>query len=513
MKKTLYISLLIVGIALLAGCPNKSGPIIGQVQSILDDKVTLFLANEVMKDNQMIELNDKEKAILADSATKFVIEENGKTRDGTMDDIQTGDILSVIVDEDNKTAIKIEQKIDWTAHSKSEGNLKQPSLIGHYVIANKRIELTGETIRSVDPDENSILIENAGALTASNITVTKSGDTTSEQKSRLYGVNNAIAAYDDSIGYFEGCSILSEGEGGNGLFSSGKDAILRLYDTSILTTGGSAKGLYATNQGAISGQNLNITTEGAHSASAVAEGVNSHVTLCDSTLTTAAYNSPCLYSAGIMKASGVLGLANASPAAILKGNSTLAISSSDITGAGDYGIILHGDGRDLDDEGMASFSSKNSLLSATQDKAMFYVKETDVVVSISNTELSFESGILIKAETSGNIAFKANKQSLTGDIICDDTSTVSLELRENSSYKGAIDSDHIGSAIVVLEKGSSWTLTGDSYISILNNEQIDCSNIQSNGHTLFYDSEEEENGWLNGDTHALPGGGKLTPTP
>ena len=85
--------------------------------------------------------------------------------------------------------------------------------------------------------------------------------------------------------------------------------------------------------------------------------------------------------------------------------------------------------------------------------------------------------------------------------------------KKGSCFKGAIDADHTGSAILVLEKGSTWYMTDDSYISILNSEQKDCRNIGSTGYTLYYDSEEEENGWLNGRTHDLPGGGKLTPAP
>lgn len=511
MKKILCLPLLIWGIILLAGCFNKSDPLIGQVQSILDSKITLALANNVIKDSQVIELNGKEKAILADSATKILIEKNGKTREAKIDDIQTGDILSVIVDEDNKTAIKIGLKNDWTAQSNSEDRSKQISLSGRYVVSDELIESAGETFDSTYTDENSILIEDNGVLNASNAAITKSGDTTSEKESRLYGVNNAVVAISGSAGNLEGSSIQSEAEGGNAIFASGKDSIIRLFDTSILTTGGSAKGLYATNQGAITGQDISITTEGAHSAAAVADGKNSSVTLYDTTLTTASKNSPCLYSAGAIKAIGVLGLANASSAAILEGKSILSISSSDLTGTGNYGILMHGS--HSSEEGLASFSAIDSLLSATQDEAMFYVTRTDVEASISNTELCFESGVLIKAQKSGNIAFKAYKQTLTGDIICDDTSTVSLELREDSFYKGAVDTDNQGSAILVLEKSSTWSMTEDSYISILSNEQLDCRNIQSNGHTLFYDAEEEENGWLNGDTHTLPGGGKLTPAP
>ena len=494
MKKTLFLLPLIGGLILLAGCFHKSDRLTGQVQSILDNEITLALAGDITKDEQIIKLNGKEAVILADAATRILIEEDGKTKEAGINDIQTGDILSVDVDEDDKTAIKIKLKIDWTAKSQSGPIAKQRSLSSHYVVAGKSIKLTDEAIHSSAADENTLLIEGDGTLTATNISITKSGDTTSEEDSRLYGVNNAVAAINGS-GNLEGCTIHSEAEGGTALFASGENASLNLADISII------------------GQDISIMTNGAHSAAVIADGKNSIVKLEDSTLTTAGEDSPCLYSAGTIQADGVLGLASSSPAAIVEGTNTLSISASDLTGTGKYGIILHEGKLNTANNGLARFSAKDSLLGTTQDEAMFYVTKTDAEVSIINTELCFESGILIKAEDSGNVAFKAYKQTLTGDIICDNTSTVSLELKKGSCFKGAIDADHTGSAILVLDKRSSWYMTDDSYISILNNEQKDCRNIESNGHTLYYDSEEEENGWLNSRTHTLPGGGKLTPAP
>ena len=39
----------------------------------------------------------------------------------------------------------------------------------------------------------------------------------------------------------------------------------------------------------------------------------------------------------------------------------------------------------------------------------------------------------------------------------------------------------------------------------------DCSNIESNGHNIYYDSENLANEWLAGRTISLKGGGVLAP--
>lgn len=60
---------------------------------------------------------------------------------------------------------------------------------------------------------------------------------------------------------------------------------------------------------------------------------------------------------------------------------------------------------------------------------------------------------------------------------------------------------------VSLDGSAQWNVTADSHVSVLMNEQQDCTNIQSNGYTIYYDQDNKENSWLGGKTIALPGGG------
>lgn len=46
---------------------------------------------------------------------------------------------------------------------------------------------------------------------------------------------------------------------------------------------------------------------------------------------------------------------------------------------------------------------------------------------------------------------------------------------------------------------------------MLSNEAEDCSNLYSEGYTIYYDADNEENAWLEGETIELDGGGRLTP--
>jgi len=52
-------------------------------------------------------------------------------------------------------------------------------------------------------------------------------------------------------------------------------------------------------------------------------------------------------------------------------------------------------------------------------------------------------------------------------------------------------------------------MTADSHVDSLEDGQRDFANIQSNGHTLYYNAQKSSQ--LAGKTYALAGGGQLRP--
>ena len=68
----------------------------------------------------------------------------------------------------------------------------------------------------------------------------------------------------------------------------------------------------------------------------------------------------------------------------------------------------------------------------------------------------------------------------------DAISTLTMALTNSSSYKGVINSTNSAKEIhIQLDKTSTLTLTGDSYITSLENEDESYSNINYNGYTLY----------------------------
>lgn len=173
-----------------------------------------------------------------------------------------------------------------------------------------------------------------------------------------------------------------------------------------------------------------------------------------------------------------------------------------------------------DGSGMLTYMLKDSMLASGMD-ALFTVTNTHAQITLQNVSLSASSGILldnrqgdwgIPGENGGHVTFTAQRQLLSGDILCDEASTLTLQLTQASTYTGAINSANTAREITVsLAADATWQLTGDSYLDVLRNEDDTLSNLISGGFTVYYDATRKENAWLNGDTYALSDGGFLRP--
>ena len=88
-------------------------------------------------------------------------------------------------------------------------------------------------------------------------------------------------------------------------------------------------------------------------------------------------------------------------------------------------------------------------------------------------------------ENGGHLTLRASNQELNGNIVADSISTVSLDMTNGSSLVGAVNTNNTAKEITMkLSKDSTWTLTGDSYVKFLTNEDTTNSNIHLNGYKL-----------------------------
>lgn len=457
------------------------------------------------------------------AAVSISKQEGDGEAEGTADDLAEGTIVKM--EGSGEGAAFVPKKLTVVqigAFSKTDSEAIE--LSGILTVDGTSETADAQGIVSAAADENAVLVKNGGSLELNSGTVEKTGDTSDEEASNFYALNAVIAATSGSTAEIADSSVHSAANGANAIFATGEGAVIRVDNVSIHTEGDSSRGLDATYGGTVNAANVEITTEGAHCAPIATDRGEGTITVETGTVSAAGEGSPCIYSTGEITVNNVIGTAFGSQAAVVEGKNSITMTNSDLTGAGENGIMLYQSTSGDAAEGTARFDAKDSKITATSDGPMIYVTNTEAEATFENTELVFESGIL--ADIAGNetnnwgtpglnggkFTLTGIRQVFRGNVTCDEISTFSLALTQGSVFEGAVNAENRAQeATVSLDKESTWTLTGDSYITVLTNEDATCSNISSGGYCLYYDADAAGNEWLNGQTIPLAGGGNLTP--
>lgn len=388
-------------------------------------------------------------------------------------------------------------------------------------ITGKQALLVNQDITATEADENAVLAEQGANVTLQKVRLSKTGDTTSDDGSNFNG-QNAVLLVSNSTAAVTDASISSAAEGANAVFATGEKADVTVKNLTINTKGNSSRGLDATYGGTIHGENVNITTAGAHSASLATDRGEGNVYATGSTLSTSGEGSPVIYSTGNIVVTKSSGIAKGSEIACVEGKNSIFVEDSTLAGFKRHGVMLYQSFSGDAGTGTASFTAKNSTLHNYSDGAMFYVTNTKAVASLTNTVIESPNNKNLIEVTSdrwgtegsngGDFEFTAAKQSLKGDVVANNISTVSVSLTNGSNWSGAMNPKHTAKvAALSLDASPVWNVTGDSYVSALTDEDSTLGNIRSNGHTIYYDKSNKANAWLKGQTVKLTDGGKVKP--
>lgn len=375
--------------------------------------------------------------------------------------------------------------------------------------------LSENSYSSSKSDESAILVQNGGKAEVDGATIEKSGDSTNTENSEFNGINAGILVKEDSSATIKNATINTSSKGANAVFSTGENSKIKISDSTITTTGeSSARGLDATYGGYIEAENVKITTKGGSCAALATDRGEGTVKASNSRLTTNGAGSPVIYSTGDISTTNCTGTANGAQIAVVEGKNKATITSSKMTCAatgnrGDTdqaGVMVYQSMSGDAGEGKGAFNATDSTL--TIDKTsdnyktapMFFVTNTTAEINLKNTKLNFGSGTLLDAEgtsewgnsgnNGGNVTLNAANQTLEGDVKIDKISTLEMNLK-NSTYKGAINGDNTAKSVkLTLDKNSKITLTGDCYVTELDNADSSNSNINFNGYKLYVNGKE-----------------------
>ena len=360
-------------------------------------------------------------------------------------------------------------------------------------------------------DESTIKTSNGGNLTLNKATITKTGDSTNTENSEFYGVNAGILTTKNSITTIKDSNITTNAKGANAVFATGENAKVYVSNTTIKTTGeSSSRGLDATYGGYIEADKVTISTQGGSCATLATDRGEGTVIAKNSKLSTAGAGSPIIYSTGEITLENSEGTATGSQMCVIEGKNTATIKDSTLQCSGkgnrnnvdNAGIMIYQSMSGDAGEGTGTLNASNSTLEIESDSSyyetapFFFITNTKTVINLENNTLKYGSNILLKAEgtsewgnsgsNGGEVTLNAKSQTLIGDVEADKISTVEINLKENSSLKGTINGKNTAKEISLnIDSSSTLTLTGDTYITSLNDEDTTYSNINFNGYTLY----------------------------
>jgi len=371
-----------------------------------------------------------------------------------------------------------------------------------------------------DTDESSVKVTDGGAFSLSDSTVTKIGDTSSNENSDFYGLNAAVLAESESTIKLTNCKVSTSANGANGIFATGSGSSVVLSDVEIKTTADGSRGVDATLTGNITCTDVDITTEGQHCAAIATDRGSGTVTVTGGTMTTAGDDSPGIYSTGNIMVSDSIITATGSEAAVIEGKNSISLANVTLSGAKKCGAMLYQSFSRDAEVGTSIFTMNGGSLTAAAGP-LFYITNTESVIELKGADLTAPSGTLLAASADrwgnmgsngGIVTLKAEDETLNGNITCDNLSSVTVILQNSTTLTGAINTDNMGgSATLTLDPTSVWNVTGVSYLTNLTDEDFILANIKDNGYTIYYNADGTTNSWLGGRTYTLTDGGELIP--
>lgn len=371
-----------------------------------------------------------------------------------------------------------------------------PTTFTGTTVVTESKSMAHELITNTTADQNAFISKNKAVVNIENSVFDKTGNTTSDDNSNFHGQNAVVLGIDNSQINIKGSNITSNANGSNAIFATGEGSIINVENTNIHTKSDSSRGLDATYKGTVNGKNLTITTEGSHSATLATDRGEGTITVEAAKLTTSGAGSPVIYSTGNITANNINGVANNSEIGVVEGKNSITLTNSNVTGYKDNGFMLYQSFSGDAESGIARLKAENNTLTTHATGAFIYINNTTAKVDLTgNTILMPNTTTLVKAaadsrwgktgENGGHLTIRTSNQELSGNIVADSISTVALDMTNGSSLVGAVNTNNTAKEITMkLSKDSTWTLTGDSYVKSLTNEDTTSSNIHLNGYKL-----------------------------
>lgn len=428
--------------------------------------------------------------------------------EGTADDIAVGSVLEVVLDEDNQAVSVTVRNLNAGGGFGGSGEVTNGTSAN---TITEDTEVDSETYTSTGDDENALRVDGA-TVTLKDITIEKTaGSSSNTEDGDFYGLNAGLLVLNGATATITGATVNTSVTNGNGVFSYGEGTVVNISDSTIRTTENNSGGIQTTGGGTMNATNLDVETQGNSAAAIRSDRGGGTVNVDGGSYVTNETGSPAIYCTADISVSDATLTANASEGVVVEGKNSVALTDCEVTGNmsntynGDSDENIHcimiyqsmsGDA----DVGEATFSAEGGSITAKTGD-MFYITNTDCEITLKDVAFTLANDVFLRVEgnsssrgwgtegaNGGDVTLTADSQEFTGNILVDEISSLALTMKNGTSYEGAINPDGAGGTVdVTLDDNSTWTLTGDSYITSFDG---DTSNIAANGYHLYVNGEQ-----------------------
>lgn len=440
----------------------------------------------------------------------------------SLSDIQEGDIVSITLDEDGNAASITIMSMEMDGQGQPGGDEQgaqgqggpggQSQGVDSYTAINEYIEdttVSNETIESTGTDENAALISFGANVTLDNDTITRtSADSQGGDNSSFYGVGAAVLATDGTA-YVKDGSVTTDAAGGAGLFAY-DDGTVYASGTTVKTTQDTSGGVHVAGGGTLYGWDLDVETNGESSAAIRSDRGGGTMVIDGGNYVSNGVGSPAIYSTADIAVSNATLTANGSEAVCIEGLNSIHLYDCDLTGNmsdldqndNTWTVILYQSMSGDSEVGNSTFQMDGGSLTS-ENGGVFYTTNIESTITLNNVDINYNDENEFFLQCTGNTNqrgwgqsgvngadchFTGISQDMQGDVIWDSISDLDFYLTEGSSLTGAVVDDESyageggeGYCNVYVSADSTWTVTGDSTVSSLENEG---TIVDSNGKTV-----------------------------
>ena len=422
----------------------------------------------------------------------------GQTEEITLDDIKEGDVVAITLDDDGNAATITVQSMEMGGGQGGPGG--QTSGVDSYDAANEYSSdetVSDTSLESTGTDENAALVSNGAEVTFNNDAISRtSSDSQGGDNSSFYGVGAAVLATDGTA-YVKDSTVTTDSKGGAGLFAYG-DGTVYAADTNITTQQDTSGGIHAAGGGTLYAWDLNVETDGESSAAIRSDRGGGKMVVDGGTYTSNGVGSPAVYCTADIAVNNAELTANGSEAVCIEGLNSLRLYNSNLTGnmSDDdqndttWTVILYQSMSGDSEVGNSTFQMDGGTITS-QNGGLFYTTNTECTIALKDVDITYNDDSEFFLQCTGNnnqrgwgqsgangsdCNFTADSQDMKGNVIWDSISDLDFYMTNGSTLEGAFVNDETyvgnggdGYCNVVIDKESTWTVTGDSTITSLSN--------------------------------------------